>query len=74
MTHEEFMRLALAEALRARDAGFRHGLFLAVADFNQDGHADIATAPGRGSVVRVFDGQTYRLLKAVRAYPPGVRG
>ncbi len=64
----------------AYDPGFTGGVFVAAADVNNDGHADIITSPGPGGGphVRVFDGATGDPLAGplgnFSAYAPGFTG
>jgi hypothetical protein len=48
----------LVRTIDAMDGAFKGGLFVAVADVNQDGHADLAVTPDRsgGPRVQVFSG------------------
>ncbi len=50
----------------AYDPGFRGGVFVAAADINKDGHADIVTGagPGGGPHVQVFNGTQLNLTGA----------
>ncbi|HEY2784273.1 MAG TPA: VCBS repeat-containing protein [Fimbriiglobus sp.] len=54
----------------AYDPDFRGGVRVALADLNGDGFPEIVTAPGPGMppLVRVFDGQSLRLLTEFLAY------
>jgi hypothetical protein len=54
----------------AYDAAFRGGVQVATGDFNRDGVADVAVAPGRGGGphVKVFDGTTGQVLTEFFAY------
>jgi hypothetical protein len=56
----------------AYDPGFTGGLFVAAADVNGDGRADIITAPGAGGGphVRVFSGQSFQVITEFMAYSP----
>jgi hypothetical protein len=55
---------------------FTGGVFVAGADVNQDGAADIITGagPGGGPHVRVFHGGTGALLQSFFAFPPAFTG
>lgn len=58
----------------AYDPRFIGGVFLASADVNGDGRADIITAPGAGGGpnVRVFSGANLQVLADFMAYSPGM--
>jgi hypothetical protein len=60
----------------AYEEAFRGGVFVAVGDFNGDGHADIVTGAGLTGAprVRVFSGQDLTMLADFFAYGPGFRG
>jgi RHS repeat-associated protein len=60
----------------AYDPAFRGGVRVAVADIDDDGRAEIVTAPGDGGGphVRVFDGTGRNLGRDFMAYDPGFRG
>jgi hypothetical protein len=60
----------------AFDLGFRGGVEVAVGDANRDGLDDIivGAGPGGGPHVRVFDGDTARLLTEFMAFEPAFRG
>lgn len=50
-------------------ANFRGGVRVAVGDINKDGHAEIVTGKGRGSLVTAWDGSTLTPLHSFNAYP-----
>ena len=60
----------------AFDPGFRGGVFVATADFNQDGQSDIIVSAdaGGGPHVKVFDGADLQVLFSFFAYDPGFTG
>jgi hypothetical protein len=55
----------------AYDPRFLGGVFVAAADINHDGHADIITAPDApgGPDVRVWEGATGQLIQEFMAFP-----
>jgi hypothetical protein len=67
---------ALIREFMAYDARFSGGVFVAAADLNGDGHADIIVGPGRdsGPEVKAFDGQTGLILADFFAYSPFFSG
>jgi hypothetical protein len=61
----------------AYDPNFRGGVTVAVADLNSDGtFPEIITGagPGGGPHVKVYDGQTFQVIRSFFAYDPGFRG
>jgi hypothetical protein len=68
--------LSLIMAFNAYDPSFRGGLFVAVADVNHDGFADIITAPdqGGGPLIKVFSGKDGSLLMSFNAYDSAFHG
>jgi hypothetical protein len=57
--------------------GFAGGVFVAAADVNGDGRADIITGAGAGAAgghVKVFDGRSGSLLRSFFAYDPAFQG
>ncbi len=60
----------------AYDANFRGGVFVAAADVNGDGRADIITGPGAGSppTVKAFNVADLAVLKELTAYSAAFRG
>jgi hypothetical protein len=60
----------------AYDEQFKGGVRVAVQDVNRDGVPDIVTAPGPGAspVIRVFSGETLRLVTEFNAYDPRFGG
>jgi hypothetical protein len=60
----------------AYEESFRGGLFVAVADVDGDGRADIVTGPGVGGgpVVKVFGGADGRLILSQLAFEESFRG
>ncbi|MFM7095780.1 MAG: Ig-like domain-containing protein, partial [Gemmataceae bacterium] len=60
----------------AYDPAFTGGVFVAAADINNDGIAEIITGagPGGGPHVKVFDGLTFADIKSFFAYDPSFRG
>ncbi len=62
--------------LQAYQNSFQGGVRVAVSDVNGDGVPDIITAPGpgRGALIRVFDGRNSRLIASFLAYPGFFRG
>ncbi len=56
--------------------GFTGGVYVAVADVNGDGKADIITGAGEGggADVRVFDGASGQQVAALMPYDPNFRG
>lgn len=67
---------SLMVAFNAYDPAFRGGLFVASADLDSDGKAEIITAPdaGGGPLIEVFNGSTGTLLLAFNAYNPAFLG
>jgi hypothetical protein len=63
---------------QAYNAGFNGGVYVAAADLNGDGFADIITGPGAGFVsgpdVRVFDGKTGAKIMDFSAYNQSFQG
>jgi hypothetical protein len=68
--------LTLLRAFNAYDPALKTGLYVAAGDVNQDGFADIVTAPdqGGGPLVKVFSGKDGSLLSAFNAYDPNFVG
>lgn len=66
---------SLLLAFNAYDPSFRGGVRVAIGDVNQDGFADIITAPGAGGgpLVEVFSGKDATLVLAFNAYDPNFR-
>ena len=62
---------SLIEQFFAYDPRFGGGVYVAAADFNGDGHADIITGagPGGGPHVKAFSGFDGSLLASFFAYP-----
>src|SRR5205823_3167893 len=60
----------------AYDPAFRGGVRVAVGDVNNDGRADIITAPGAGGGphVKVFSGLNGQVLASFLAYDASFRG
>ena len=60
----------------AFDPSFRGGVFVAAADVNNDGLAEIVVGagPGGGPHVKVFNGQTFAEIKSFFAYDPSFSG
>ncbi len=60
----------------AYDTSFRGGVTVALADLNRDGYSEIIAGAGDGGGphVRVFDGQSGRLINQFFAYDPDFRG
>ncbi len=60
----------------AYDPNFRGGVWVAAADLNDDGFADVITGagPGGGPHVRAFDGTDRSSLASFFAYDPAFRG
>lgn len=58
------------------EAGFTGGVFVATADFDGDGQAEIVTAPGPGRppLVRVYAGGTFAPFADVLGLPSGFTG
>src|SRR5262249_41705044 len=54
------------------DISFPNGAFVAVADVDGDGKADVIAGPGVGGgpLVNVFSSSTRTLIRAFNAYPP----
>jgi uncharacterized repeat protein (TIGR01451 family) len=69
-------QLTLLHDFYAYDPAFPGGVFVAGADVNGDGKADIITGagPGGGPHVRVFDGATGAELSSFQAYTAAFRG
>ncbi|MBN9521577.1 FG-GAP repeat protein [bacterium] len=67
---------AMVRNIMALAPAFRGGLFVAAADFNGDGVADVAVAPGAGGgpVVQVYDGATGGLVANFLALDETFRG
>jgi hypothetical protein len=66
----------MIQEFMAYGASFTGGVFVAAADVNHDGFADIITGAGAGGGphVKVFDGKTGALLASFMAYNPGFTG
>src|SRR5262249_5311399 len=66
----------MIEEFMAYGASFTGGVFVAAADVNHDGFADIVTGAGAGGGphVEVFDGKTGALLDSFMAYNSGFTG
>lgn len=64
------------EEFMAYNPGFKGGVFVAVADFNKDGHADIVTGADAngGPHVEVWSGIDNSLLASFYAYPGSFHG
>src|SRR5258705_6464508 len=62
--------------LQAYQNSFQGGVRVAVSDVNGDGVPDIITAPGpgRGALIRVFDGRNSRLIASMLSYSGFFRG
>ena len=60
----------------AYDPAFRGGVFIASADFNNDGTDDIITGAGKGGGphVKIFDGKTLAVLASFYAYDQAFQG
>jgi hypothetical protein len=60
----------------AYDAGFTGGVRVAIGKVNGDGHPDIITAPGPGSlpVIRIFDGASGNMVREFYAYAGSFTG
>ncbi len=60
----------------AYDSSFHGGVFVAVADVNRDGYADIITGAGAGGGphVKVFSGKDGSLLRSFMAFDPAFTG
>src|SRR5439155_1617539 len=60
----------------AYDAGFSGGVFVAVADLDADGKAEIVTGPGAGiaPTVKVFSGADGSLLTSFAGFDAGFTG
>jgi uncharacterized delta-60 repeat protein len=60
----------------AYDPSFAGGVYVAAADVNGDGHADIITGAGAGGGphVKVFDGATGQIIQSFFAYNPVFTG
>jgi uncharacterized delta-60 repeat protein len=60
----------------AYDPSFSGGVYVAAADVNGDGHADIITGagPGGGPNIKVFSGADGSVLESFFAYDPGFHG
>jgi hypothetical protein len=67
---------ALIKSFLAYDAGFQGGVYLAAADINGDGKADIITGAGSGGGphVKVFDGATFTVIQSFMAYSTAFTG
>jgi hypothetical protein len=67
---------ALVRSFLAYDASFRGGVHVASRDVNGDGIADVITGPGFGGGpdVRIFDGDTGKLVSEFLAFEPAFRG
>jgi hypothetical protein len=68
--------LAVLRSFLAYDAGLTAGVYVAAADVNGDGLADIVTGvdAGGGPHVSVFDGRNGTVLHSFFAYPTGFTG
>jgi hypothetical protein len=66
----------LTAAFYGMDPSFFGGIYVACADINRDGHADIivGAGPGGGPEVAVFNGGDYRMIRAFYAFPAPFRG
>ena len=66
----------MIEQYFAYAAGWQGGVYVASADINRDGHADVITGPGAGGGpdVRVFSGTTEAILQEFNAYAVGWNG
>lgn len=60
----------------AYDTAYTGGIYVAAADFNGDGRAEIVTGPdqGGGPHLRVFDLATGLIYGEINAFPPGIPG
>jgi hypothetical protein len=66
----------LIKSFFAYSPRFAGGVYLASADFNKDGFADIVTGagPGGGPHVELFSGRTGQVFQSFYAYDAGYRG
>jgi hypothetical protein len=65
---------ALVTSFMAYNPAYTGGVFVATADFDGDGHADIVTAADGRRPVKVFDGQTNAVIKSFSPYSPAFTG
>jgi glucose/arabinose dehydrogenase len=66
----------MIQSFYAYDSSFRGGVYVAAADLNGDGFADIITGPDRGGgpQVKVFNGADGWLIRSFDAYDPSFTG
>lgn len=67
---------SLIREFLAFDGNYRHGVFVATADFNRNRRTDVVCGSERGTppLVRVFDAVTGQRLAEFTAYEPSFRG